>query len=131
MVHVYSNQKERKDAISVYENLNLYDMPDILVPAGLSPAYLVHFFLMMMVNFIYVVIASRSIYSSKKNLDRAFMTQIDHLYRIMGLENEPYIVTKVVDEMVILPTVRKSNLAYRNEVTQELGYKVTYISVEF
>lgn len=59
------------------------------------------------------------------------MTQVDHLYEIMGMENKPYIVTKVVNEMVVLPASFKNSQTYHNEVAQELGYKLTFISSEF
>ena len=49
----------------------------------------------------------------------------------MGLENDPYVVTKAVDEMVKLPISRRARSSYRHEHSEELGFQMTYISQEF
>ena len=65
LVHVYHEQNDNsvqsedaKRRIHIYSELDLYEAPNILIPANLSPAYLVHFFVMMIVNFLCLVLAS-------------------------------------------------------------------------
>ena len=107
------------------------ELPNIFIPASLSAAYLIHFFLMMMVYFFCIALASKNIYSAKKILNELAKTQVDRLYEIMGLENEPYIVTKVIDENVTLHAAHRTSRSYRNAISEELGYKLTFISQEF
>ena len=49
----------------------------------------------------------------------------------MGMESTPYIVTKVVSDAIVMPVTHKTSHAFRNDVSHEQGYKLTFISQEF
>ena len=85
----------------------------------------------MTIYFFCIAFASKNIYSSKIALNELAKTQVDRLYEIMGLENEPYIVTKAVDEAVTLSVDHRTSTSYRHNISEELGYKLTFISQEF
>lgn len=125
----YESQKA-EDRNAFYDQLNLYEAPGLLLPRNRSPAYLVHFFIVMAIYAASIALASRHIYTSMRSFNAFARMQLDHVYEMVGLESEPYIVTKVVDQ-IVLPPSKIGNLNHLSELSHELGFKLTFVSEEF
>ena len=120
---------DRMKSSSFFSEINFDQPTSVLVCESLSLYYGLHQAIQLILAFMILVFASRNMEKSKFQCNEIIKMNLDRIYECMGMENQPYIVSKVIENIKLNADGKPEKISPDQE--DEIGYEVSYISKGF